>query len=387
MKFSERVYAPGPTPVPESSRLTMAETNTYHRTEEFSKVIDRTVNGLADLLNVDWPILPLAASGTGAMQAAVNNTVGSGDHALVIESGKFGERWSRMIRERGGEVVSHTVTWGEALDPREVRETLKNHPEVEVVFATLVETSTLVRHPIEELGEILAEDYRLVVDAISGFAAESFDPGGCFVDLVVLGGQKGLMAPPGISAVGASPGVLDHAQSIEHRGTYFDLPSAVRSLRDRKQTPWTPPMNLLRSLLESVRQLGEEGIDNVVRRHAVLAESCRKAVRTLGLAVFAEEPSNAGTAIEIPDSIDGDALRDLLHERYGVFFPGGQGQLAGEIVRVGHLGDVDFFDLLSGISALELGLRRESYLGQYELGTGLQAAQRTYEEYDTDEQS
>lgn len=386
MKFSERVYAPGPTPVPESSRLTLAETNPYHRTSEFSDVIDGVATGLADLLNVDWPVLPLAASGTGAMQAAVNNTVNPGEKALVIESGKFGERWSRMLRERGSEVVSHSIRWGESLDPSSVRQTLDGHPEVEVVFTTLVETSTLVRHPIEELGRVLEEDHRLVVDAISGFAAESFDPVEGSVDMVVLGGQKGLMAPPGISAIGVSPAALDRAQSVDNRGTYFDLPHAAETLRKRKQTPWTPPMNLLRSLLESVDHLRDEGLDNVVRRHAVLAESCRKAVRTLGLDVFAEDPSNVGTPVQVPDEVDGEALRDILHERYGVFFPGGQAQLTGKIIRIGHLGDVDFFDLLSGISALELGLRRESFLSQYELGTGLQAAQRVYEEYDTDEQ-
>ncbi len=387
MKFSERVYAPGPTPVPESARLTLAETNPYHRTEDFSRIIDRVASGLAELLNVDWPVLPLAASGTGAMQAAVNNTVGPGQKALVIESGKFGERWSQMIRERGGEVVSHTIPWGETMDPSSVRKTLKDHSGVQVVFSTLVETSTLVRHPIEELGEILSGDYQLVVDAISGFTAESFDPEDGSVDLVVLGGQKGLMAPPGIAAVAASPEVLNRAQSLENRGTYFNLPRAAKTLRERKQTPWTPPMNLLRSLLESVNQLLEEGIQDVVERHAVLATSCRKAVRTLGLDVFADNPSNAGTPVSVPEGVDVESLRNLLHERYGVFFPGGQGPLAGEIVRIGHLGNVDFFDLLSGISALELGLRRESYLGQYELGTGLQAAQRTLDEHDGDGRS
>jgi aspartate aminotransferase-like enzyme len=387
LNFSERIYAPGPTPVPESARLTLAETNTYHRTDVFSEVIEDVSGGLADLLDVDWPVLPLAASGTGAMQAAVNNTVSPDETAFVIESGKFGERWSRMLRERGAQVVTHEVPWGESLDPAAVREVLGDHPDVDVVFSTLVETSTLVRHPIEELGSLLDEDHLLVVDAISGFVAESFYPEQASADLVVLGGQKGLMAPPGIAAVAASPRVLERSQSLENRGTYFDLPRAADTLRQRSQTPWTPPMNLLRSLQESVRQLRNEGIQNVIERHEILAKSCRRAIRTLGLDVFTEDPSNAGTPVEVPEDLDAEALRELLHERYGVFFPGGQGPLTGRLLRVGHLGDVDFFDLLSGISALELGLKRQSHLNQYELGTGLQAAQRTYEEHDNDDRS
>lgn len=382
LKFNERVYAPGPTPVPEDARLSLAETNPYHRTDEFAEVIRECVSALGRLLGVDWPIVPLAASGTGGMQMAVDNTAGAGDTALVLESGKFGERWTDMLEDRGIEVVPHRVSPGEAVDVDSLEETLEEHPDVDLVYATLVETSTLVRHPIRAIGELLGEDRLLVVDAISGFAAEPFRPSEWGVDLAVLGSQKGPMAPPGLSAVAASPRVVDRARTLEHRGTYFDLPTAVDKLDRENQTPWTPSMNLLRSLRCSLDRLEEEGLDAVVARHETLGKVCRKAVRKLGLEVLAEVPSNAGTAVRLPGDVEANTLRERVHEEYGVYLPGGRRELDGRIVRVGHLGNVDFFDLLTAVSALELGLIREGYLDRYELGTGIQAAERTFEELD-----
>lgn len=380
MKFSERVYAPGPTPVPEDARLSLAETNPYHRTDQFATVIRDCVSTLGRLLGVDWSIVPLAASGTGGMQMAVDNTAGPDDTALVVESGKFGQRWTRMLQDRGVRVVSHTVPTGQAVRKEALAETLDENPDVKLVYTTLVETSTLVRHPIDEIGGLLDDDQLLVVDAISGFAADPFRPGEWNVDLAVLGSQKGLMAPPGLSLVAASPRVVDRSRSLERRGTYFDLPTAVDKLDREDQTPWTPSMNLLRSLRSSLRTLEEEGLDACLDRHGTLAAVCRRAVRTLGLKLLAEEPSNAGTAVCVPEDVDANTLRSRIHEEYRVYLPGGRRDLDGRIIRIGHLGDVDFFDILTAVSALELGLCREGYLDRYELGTGVQAAERAFEE-------
>lgn len=356
MKFKERVFAPGPTPIPVESRLTMAERNPYHRTEEFSEVISDVSSTLGDLARVDWPVIPVSASGTGAMQMAVNNTVEPSGQAMVIESGKFGERWTRILRDRNTDVEVLEVPWGEAVDPDTVGSVLSESPGVDVVFGTLVETSTLVRHPVNKIGKAIGDQAYFAVDAISGFGAELFRPDDWNVDLFVGGSQKGLMAPPGLSLIGCTPEIVERSESIPNRGTYFDLPTAVDTLECDRQTPWTPPMNLLRSLEKSLRQIQNEGMESVLNRHETLAEVCRKTVRELGLTVFPDEPSNIGTAVKVPEEVDAEQLRDVLRRDYELFLPGGQKHLNGKLVRIGHLGNVDYFDLLTILGSIEQGL-------------------------------
>lgn len=363
MKMKERVRAPGPTPVPESSRLALAEENAYHRTPETSRLIRNCVSDLRTILGVEWPVLPLAASGTGAMQMAVKNTVDSRQTALVIEGGKFGERWTRLLHKQGTDVVRYEVDWGEAASPERLDALLEDYPDVTTVFGTFVETSTLVRHPIAELGEAIGDRALFVVDAISGLGAEPFRPADWTVDLVVAGSQKGLMTPPGLSFVSCSDSCLNRARDIRTDDLYFDLLEAIDTLQEDFQTPWTPAVNLLRSLRQSLTHLLDEGLENVFERHRTLGSICRTAVRELDLDVFPSEPSNVGTAVTLPEGVDAEVVRERIHSEYGTYFPGGQKQLQGSLIRVGHLGDVDYFDLLTALGALELGLADAGYDG------------------------
>lgn len=368
MWMKRRVMAPGPTPVPESGRLAMAETPGYHRSPEFSRRLREVTRGLQRVMDVDWPVLTLAASGTGGMEAAVQNLVGPDDTALVVEAGKFGKRWSTLLSNRGTRVVSHAVEWGRAFDVQRLLEDLGDHEQVSAVFATLVETSTLVRHPIHELGEALPEDVLLVVDAISGLGAEPFEPSEHGVNAVVGGSQKGLMAPPGLAFLAVDARAEDRAREVKPPGTYFDLARAIDRLSDGFQTPWTPSLPLIQSLQDSLERLFEEGQKAVQRRHRVLSGLCRRGIRSLGLDLFAERPTVVGTAVRIPDNVDSKTLRSRLSERYGVFVPGGQKRLAGRILRIGHLGHVDYFDLLAVLAAIELALREEGWEARGGLG-------------------
>ncbi len=376
MYFKDRIFAPGPTPVPESSRMALSETNPYHRTQEFADVISGVEMSFRELLDFDWPVVPVCASGTGAMQMAVNNLVGRNETALVVESGKFGERWTRMLQDRGTKVVRHEVSWGDTVDPERFGETLRGHPEVKTVFGTLTETSTLVRHPIQAMGRRIDDGTLFVVDAISGLGADPFEPENWNVDAFLAGSQKGLMAPPGLAFLAVSPTALEHSKEVTFRGTYFDLPTAVDKLREARQTPWTPAMNLLRATFRSLQQLTAEGIRSVIERHETLARVCRECVRELGFDCFAATPSNAGTAFLVGDPISSEELRKTIREEYGVFFPGGQKQLMGDLVRIGHLGHVDYLELMSAVGALELGLCREGYLDT--VGEAVEVAQQTY---------
>lgn len=356
-----RVMAPGPTRVPEAARLALAEDPGYHRTASFARRLEAVTEGLQAVFGVDWPVVTLAASGTGAMEMAVQNLVSPDEPVLVVEGGKFGERWSRMLDRRGAEVIPHRVEWGEAFRPDEVADRLEGRPAVRTVFTTLVETSTLVRHPVHALGDRLPSDTLLVVDAIAGLGAEPFDPGAHGIDAAVAGSQKGLMAPPGLSFLTVSPRARHRAGDVEPGGTYFDLGSAVDRLTDDFQTPWTPALPLVRSFQVSLDRFFEEGPEKVRERHDTLAAVCREGVRALGLELFAERPSVVGTSVRVPDGVDGDRLRDRMDEEYGLYVPGGQKDMAGRILRLGHLGAVDYFDVLATLAALEQALRDSGY--------------------------
>jgi aspartate aminotransferase-like enzyme len=352
----DRVRAPGPTPLPDSSRRAMAQKPGYHRTEQFSAVLEDVVGKLRRMLDVDWPILPMAASGTGAMEAAVLNAVPSGETALVIEAGKFGSRWRRMLESVGAEVVSVEVEWGSAVEPEKVFSKLRTH-DVEAVFATAVETSTLTRHPMETIGNHLADRPELfVVDAISVAGAEPFWPGEYSMDFVVLGAQKGLMGPPGLSFLAVSPDAEKRSRDVRSPTTYFDVPTAIDRQREDWQTPWTPPMQLLRAQQSSLERYFREGQEAVFERHRRLAELCRERVQELGLELFSEKPAVAGTAVVVPGELDGTALQEHIYESYNCYIPGGQKQYAGELLRIGHLGHVDRADLIGTLDVLEQAL-------------------------------
>ncbi len=378
MWLKDRILAPGPTPLPEGTRLAGAESQVYHRTEEFAGVIRDVEEKLQKLLDVNWPVISVASSGSGGMQMAAQNLVEPGTRVLAVDSGKFGRRWCEILEQLGCEVVRCEVQRGQSVKPGQIKEIIKQNPGIEVAFLTLVETSTLVRHPLEELSPLLSQnDIIVVVDAISGLGAEPFYPAEHGIDLVVGGAQKGLMAPPGLAVLAVSPAAENRARAIEPPDRYFDLTLAVERLRKDFQTPWTPPMSLLRALRSSLRKMFEEGLENVFERHRNLARVCRRAVTEAGLEIFPVQPAVSGTAVSVPPSVDGEKLREFILENCKLYIPGGQQELAGRILRIGHLGFIDYFDLLNGLAALELGLRRQDF--DLENGAILSEAQTAVE--------
>ncbi len=375
MQYRPRILAPGPTPVPESARLTMAERNPYHRTEQFSAVLRRIRERLQRILNREGPVVLVNGSGTAGMELAVQSLVEPEDRVLVVETGKFGRRWSGILRSRGAEVDVVEVEPGETVRPDIVRERL-TAGSYRALFSTLVETSTLVRHPVEDLLEESSDLYH-VVDAISGLGAEPFDPDAAGADAVIGGSQKGFMAPPGLSFVGFSDRGARRAKQVDSGSFYLDGRAHLERLEADSQTPWTPSMNLIRSLETCLDQLEREGLEDARERHRRLASTCRSAVEAMGLDLFGEHNSVVGTPVKLPDDLADGSLQQTIHEEYNLYVPGGQQELAGRLLRIGHLGYVDYFDLLAGLAALEQGLLRADWT--LAPGDGLTAAQQTWE--------
>jgi len=351
---------PGPVPVPPDALLAMAQPMIHHRTEEFGKVIAEVTDGLKYVFQTKNDVITFSASSTGTMQSAVVNLLSPGDRALVIRSGKFGERWAEICEAYNIGFDSIEVEWGKAVDIERVREKLESSNNIKCVYATLCETSTGVVHDIEGLGKIVKEAENTL---------DNWD-----IDVVVSGSQKGLMSPPGLAFISLNESAWAAVEKAKLPKYYFDVRKAKKSLMER-QTPFTCSVSLILALRESLAQIRREGMGNVLARHARWAEATRAGVEALGLELFADPPANAVTAIKVPDGVGGKALVKLIKEKYGTTVAGGQGkELSGKIIRIAHLGHIDDFDIVAAIFALEMALLDMGY--DVSLGVGVQAAEQ-----------
>ena len=376
--MKQRLFTPGPTPLPEEVKLSQAREIVHHRTNQFKQVFQEVEEGLKYVFQTDNDVFLFTSSGTGAMEAAVANLLSPEDEVLVIGGGKFAERWAEIIQAFGGKVNLVDVEWGKGVDPLKVEEGISQNPEIKAVFTQLVETSTGAVYDIEALGRILRETSTvLVVDAISALCAHPLHTDKWGVDAVIGGSQKALMIPPGLAFVAISEKAWKLVENSTSPKYYWDFKKARNALA-KFQTPYTPAVSLIFALRDSLRLLKEEGIERVVNRHAELAKATRKAILAMGLKIFGENPSNVVTSVTLPPQIDEKKLRRLMQARFGVQVAGGQDSLAGKIIRIAHLGWTDTSDIIVVISALEMALLELGY--SVELGKGLKAAEEVFGE-------
>jgi len=368
-----RLMSPGPTPVPEQVLLRMADTIIHHRTPQFQAVLKDVHATIKKVFRTENPVFILSSSGTGAMETSVVNLLSKGDKALVINGGKFGERFGEICGAYGVEVIGYDVKWGEAADPAVVAGLLKENHGIKVVYGTLCETSTGVVNDIKEIGKVVsATDAVLVVDAISGLSADEIRPDEWGVDVVVGGSQKGLMLPPGLAFLSLSPKAEKLAEVSDLPKYYFDI-KAIKKAYMKDDTPWTPAISLIMGLDSVLDRMLDEGLENVLARHARLAHATREAVKAIGLELFSGRPSNAVTSVKVPEGIDGGALVKKMRDEQGVTIAGGQAALKGNIFRIAHLGYMDEYDTITALAGVEIVLSQLGY--DVELGKGVGKAQ------------
>jgi len=369
------LLAPGPTPVPAEVLLAMAQPIIHHRTPQFSSIFRRAADGCRRLFGTEQPVFMLAATGTGGMEAAVTNTLSPGDHVVVVDAGKFGERWAEISSTYGLEVTTVTVEWGSAVDPRRVAEILEANADVKAVLVQASETSTTVLHPIAELAALTRDrECLLVVDGITSVGVVDLPMDATGIDVLVTGSQKALMLPPGLALVGLSEKAWRFHESATLPRYYFDLARERKAL-DQDTSAYTPAVSMiigLNAVFDVIERSG--GLDEVYRRHAILAEATRAGLEALELRLLAPEaPSPATTGVWLPDGIDGGKLGKHLRDVMGVTVAGGQGKLKGKVVRLAHIGYADTFDVIVGLSALEIALAGFGHPVRF--GAGTAAAQ------------
>ncbi len=369
------LLAPGPTPVPSNVLLSMASPIIHHRSPDFLPILDSAKKGLKWLYQTNNDVLILCSTGTGGMVGAVNNFFNQGDKVLVINGGKFGERWTKICRAYNLNVDEIIVEWGRAVHPEEVERYLQKNKDTKGVFVQASETSTGVYHDIQAIASIVKKfsDTLLIVDAISALVAHDLKTDEWGIDIMIGGSQKGLMLPPGIAFVSVSEKAWAKAETCNLPKFYFNFKKERENLA-KNQTHFTSPVTLIIGLNESLKMLKAEGLENIFKRHEILANATREAVKALGLELYAKEsPSNSVTAVVAPSGIDGQAIYKELREKYGITAAGGQDRARGKIFRIAHLGYADRFDIITAIAGIEMVLKGMGY--PIKLGTGVAVAQ------------
>jgi len=374
--IKQLLLAPGPTPVPARVRAALAQEIIHHRTPQFSAVVAEVRQGLRELFGTAQDVLILAASGTGAMEAAVVNCFAPGDKVIFVNGGKFGERWGKLATSFGLKPVELKVEWGQAVRVEAVKAALAEHPDARGVLVQASETSTTALHPIEEIAALTrAGDALLVVDGITAVGVYDVPMDRWGIDVLITGSQKAMMLPPGLAFLALSERAWARvAQSGGCPRFYFDL-ARERDNQAKNTTAWTPAISLIFAAAEALRMMREEGFANVYARHARLARATRAAAATLGLRLIAPDaPSPAATGMFLPAGVDGGKLHNYLRDKMGVAFAGGQDQLKGKVLRIAHLGYMGAFDTICAVAALEMALVHFGH--EVELGSGVGAAQR-----------
>jgi len=376
MELMDKYYllAPGPTPIPPDVLLTMAEPIIHHRAPAYEKILQEVREGLKYLFQTKKEVLIFASSGTGAMEGAVTNTLCAGDKAIVVEGGKFGERWANICKAYGVKAQVLAVEWGRAVDPALIARVLQEDPSTKAVFTQATETSSGVLYPIKEIAEIVSRHPGtiMVVDAISHLGAVELPMDGWKLDVVVAGSQKALMLPPGLAFAALSDKAWEFVNESTLPKFYFDFLKELKNLT-QNQSAYTPAVSLVMGLAESLRKIKGEGLENIFARHAQLAKATRAAMLALGLQLYAPQAySNALTAVVAPPGVDGQKVVKILRDKHNLTIAGGQDQAKGKIFRIAHLGYVDKFDILMAVAAVEMTLKELGYA--VEMGKGVRAA-------------
>ncbi len=371
------LLTPGPTPLPPQVSEAMARPIIHHRTPQFQAVLKEATVGLKYVYQTKGDVFILASSGTGAMEAAVVNLLSGGDTAITIQGGKFGERWTEICKSYGINTEIVDVEWGKAVSPREIEKRLKSNPKIKAVFTTLCETSTGVVNDIVAIGKVVKDTNAvLAVDAISGLGAIDLQTDAWFCDMVVSGSQKGLMLPPGLGFISVSQKAWKLIEGSRCPKYYFDLKAAKKAW-EATDTPFTPAITLIIALCEALKMIKQDSLENVFLRHKKMADATRAAMKAIGLDLFAPTcASDVVTAVKVPQGIDGEKMVKTMRDTYGVTIAGGQAELKGKVFRIAHMGFIEEFDIIVGISCLEKVLAEMGY--KFNLGSGVKAAEEVF---------
>jgi alanine-glyoxylate transaminase/serine-glyoxylate transaminase/serine-pyruvate transaminase len=369
---------PGPTNVPDSVLRAMSAATIDHRGPDFQALGTELLRDVRPVFGTTGPVVMYPATGTGAWEAALVNTLNPGETVLCFETGHFATLWQEMAGRLGLRVDLVPGDWRHGADPAVVAERLAADTGRRIAAVCVVhnETSTGVTSRVAEIRAAMdAADHPalLLVDTISSLGSMDYRHDEWGVDVTVAGSQKGLMLPPGMSFNAISAKALERSRTATMPRTFWDW-GPMLAANERGFFPYTPNTNLMYGLKEALRLLHDEGLENVFARHTRHAEATRAAVRAWGLEVLAldeREYSSALTAVLVPDEVDADKVRAVILDRFDMSLGAGLGRLAGRIFRIGHLGAFNDLTLAGTLAGVQMGL---GLAGVPVAGSGLDAA-------------
>ncbi len=358
MRNKNRLLTPGPTPIPDEVRLAMAQEMIHHRKPEFKKIMAEVQEGLRVLFATERNVLTLSCSGTGAMCASLHTCFAAGEKIIVVKGGKFGERWVDIAQSQGLNPVVLEVEWGTAVTPQQVEEALDANPDAAGVLVQASETSTGVLHPIREIAKLTNKrDILIVVDGISAVGISPCPMDAWGLDILLTGSQKGLMLPPGLGFVCMSERAEKKALAKGPGNYYFNLMGEQKKVQEN-QTLFTTSVSLVVGLQASLKIFKEEGLDALYAKQWALTMLVRESVKAMGLPLLVKESFTWGlTSVLMPEGIDAGEVLKVAAKEHGVIMAGGQDHLKKRIVRVGHMGHVDWADVAAGVYALAESIR------------------------------
>lgn len=379
---------PGPSPVPDRVLRAMSLPTIDHRGPEFAELGKQVLSGMQQVFQTPHPVVIYPASGTGAWEAALVNTLSAGDHVLMYETGHFSSLWSKMATRLGLQpeilsyegadaVLPHAPGWRQGVQAERIEQRLSRDPDRKIKAVCVVhnETSTGVTSDIASVRraiDAVGHPALLLVDSISGLASAEYRHAEWGVDVTVSGSQKGLMLPPGISFNALSPRALEASKTAQLPRSFWAWDEIVAMNKDG-YWPYTPNTNLLYGLSESLTMLLDEGLGQVFARHQRWAAGVRAAVDAWGLPIQCADPQRHSpvlTGVITPEGVDADAVRKLIHSRFDLSLGTGLGALKGRMFRMGHLGDSNDLTLIAMVAGVEMGLKLS---GVKVAGSGTQA--------------
>src|SRR5882757_4579781 len=380
---------PGPSPVPDRILRAISLPTIDHRGPEFGALGRKVLDGIARVFRTRHPVMIYPASGTGAWEAALSNTMSPGDHVLMYETGHFAALWRKLAQRLGlsteflawsgsDEQLPTAPSWRRGVQADLVEQRLRHDSQhtIKAVCVVHNETSTGVTSDIAAVRRAIdaaGHPALLMVDTISGLAIAEYRHDEWGVDVSVSGSQKGLMLPPGISFNALSPRALEAMKTAKLPRSFWAWDEILELNKDG-YWPYTPSTNLLYGLSESLDMLLEEGLDQVFARHRRWAAGVRAAVNAWGLPIQCADPaaySPVLTGVIMPTGVDADAIRALIYERFDLSLGTGLGKLKGRVFRIGHLGDSNDLTLLATLAGCQMGLKLS---GLQLAASGVQAA-------------
>ena len=354
---------PGPTNVPDRVLRAMDKPTIDHRGPEFAALAGRCLDGIKTIFKTQSDVIIFPASGTGAWEAALVNTLQSGEHVLMVETGHFASLWHKMANKLGVVTEFLETDWRSGADPQALSTRLFEDTthQIKAVCVVHNETSTGCTSPIAKIRAVMDDINHpalLMVDTISSLASIDYRHDEWGVDVTVAGSQKGLLLPPGLSFNAVSQKALEVARSGGMPRSYWDWDEQIQANKNGA-FPYTPATNLLYGLEVAIEMLHEEGLDTVFARHDRHAQTTRNAVQAWGLEVLCQNPENYSsslTAVVVQDGHDADAFREIVLKNFNMSLGNGLAKLAGKVFRIGHLGDFNDLMLLGTLSGVEMGL-------------------------------